>query len=331
MTKVLFVLKRRVNYGNSFGLHNSCKFIVNFLNKSGIPSKVVEVIDNNCIDKAVHEYQPSHVIIEALWVVPEKFPVLMKLHPKIKWFVRLHSNLPFLANEGVAIEWIKAYKKIPNLYVCGNSSKLKEELDNALNIKTVYLPNIYFPNEVPKTKHPHEKPFLDFACFGAIRPLKNTLIQAFAAVNYADSVDKILRFHVNSRTEQQGENVIRNLKALFWGSKHRLIIHDWEGHYEFLTLIAKMDLGLQVSLTESFNIVAADFAVLDVPIVGSPEIPWLSSFYKANPTDIKDIENKISFAMFWKIISLQRVNRSHLSAWNREAKKVWLNFLGKQS
>ena len=34
------------------------------------------VVDNNGIDKEITEYKPTHVFIEGLWVVPEKFDVL---------------------------------------------------------------------------------------------------------------------------------------------------------------------------------------------------------------------------------------------------------------
>jgi hypothetical protein len=109
--RVLFVLKRH-GYGPSFGLMNSCQFIAEALRNRGVEAKVVEVIDNNFIDREVHQYKPTHVIIEALWVVPEKFPELLRLHPNIKWGVRIHSNMPFISGEGMAIKWLKGYLKI---------------------------------------------------------------------------------------------------------------------------------------------------------------------------------------------------------------------------
>jgi hypothetical protein len=39
-------------------------------------SNIVVVLDNNEIDKYVTKYKPTHVIIEALWVVPTKFHIL---------------------------------------------------------------------------------------------------------------------------------------------------------------------------------------------------------------------------------------------------------------
>src|SRR5579859_1853438 len=111
--RLLFVMKRRCGYWGghdlSSGLKNSVRFIVDMLVSLGIEAKAVEVVDNNGIDREVTAYQPTHVIIEALFVLPSKFDVLKPLHPQVKWIVRLHSEIPFLAGEGMAMEWILGY------------------------------------------------------------------------------------------------------------------------------------------------------------------------------------------------------------------------------
>ena len=91
--KVLFILKKRKSSHSNYsvvssGLFNSANFVSDMLNKNGIESHLVEVIDNNCIDREVTQYKPTHVIIEALWVVPSKFEVLTKLHPNVEWIIR---------------------------------------------------------------------------------------------------------------------------------------------------------------------------------------------------------------------------------------------------
>jgi hypothetical protein len=59
-----------------------------------------------------------------------------------------------------------------------------------------------------------EDQFLDVACFGAIRPLKNQLMQGVSAIRCAESIHKTLRFHINaSRAEQKGDNVLKNLRG----------------------------------------------------------------------------------------------------------------------
>ena len=49
----------------------------------------------------------------------------------------------------------------------------------------------------------------------------------------------------------------KNLESLFARGKHALITHRWSPHDEFIEVVRQMDLGLQVSLSESYNIVAA--------------------------------------------------------------------------
>ena len=72
-----------------------------------IVASFVQVVDNNDIDREIVKFQPTVVIIEAFWVVPDKFDILKILHPKVVLVVRNHSEIPFLANEGVAFEWLQ--------------------------------------------------------------------------------------------------------------------------------------------------------------------------------------------------------------------------------
>ncbi len=336
--RVLFICKLRpARYGASYGLLNSCRFLCNALNSMGVDADLVEVIDNNHIDRVVHKYKPTHVFIEALWVVPEKFDILIPLHPTVQWYVRLHSNIPFLANEGMAIEWLQRYnilqKRCDHFKIAANSEEMVFELKSGINADVVYSPNIYQPHKtdemshwgIPKDKDPN---IFDVASFGAIRPLKNQLMQAVAAIAFAEKLNKPLRFHINySRIENNGENVHKNLQALFKNTNNELVEHDWMPHEDFMKLILSMDLGLQVSFTETFNIVCSDFVHLNIPIVGSPEIKWLNPLYQANPTDLKSIIRHMWIAWNGKKIDLQLVNKHSLEKYNHAAKKEWKHIL----
>ncbi len=149
--RILFICKKRSTYGVSYGLLNSCRFLCNALEKMGNDAKIVQVNDNNDIDREVSMYRPTHVFIEALWVVPSKFEVLIPLHPKVKWYVRLHSNTPFISSEGIAIEWLAGYnklvKKFPQFHIACNAEKLKTDLELSLGIHAIYAPNIYMPQK----------------------------------------------------------------------------------------------------------------------------------------------------------------------------------------
>jgi len=338
MPKILFICKQRPSgYGASYGLLNSCRFLCNALHRLGVNAKLVEVIDNNSIDREVTLYKPTHVFIEALWVVPEKFDILIPLHKKVQWYVRLHSNTPFIANEGVAIDWIRKYallqKKYSQFHIAPNSIKMVTDLNQSLGIDTMYAPNIYIPEngtkgDIDAIDFKKSNDFIDIGCFGAIRPLKNQLIQAMAALAFAKENGKKLRFHINgSRIEQKGDNVYKNIVALFEGTEHQLIEHGWMSHNTFVDLIRKMDYGLQVSFSETFNIVAADFVYNNVPIVGSEEIEWMNSLYQANPTDINSIVNHLWFAKMGKKMRLQLLNNIGLDWYNSKATTAWVNLL----
>lgn len=148
---ILFVLKRRMGYGHSYGagyssgLMNSAKFVSDMLVKNNVRSKVVEVIDGNGVDRELFIYKPKVAIIEALYVTPKKMEELQRLHPKVKFIVRVHSEIPFLAIDGIAIEWIKEYL-VQGIFVSFNSSRTNRDFINLYPFaekQIIYLPNYY--------------------------------------------------------------------------------------------------------------------------------------------------------------------------------------------
>jgi hypothetical protein len=334
-TKLLFICKRReISYGTdtygtttlSSGLLNSARLVVEMLQQNGIRSKLVQVTDNNDIDREVTQYRPTVVIIEALWVIPSKFEVLCRLHPNVTWVIRLHSEIPFLANEGMAFEWLYGYKKFyPNVQIGGNSKRLNKELHHLLDIPILYMPN-YYEVDFDYTGHRQEdEDIVNVGCFGAIRPLKNQLIQAVAAIRFADSIDKTLRFHINSnRVECKGEPIQRNLQDLFVNTEHELVEVPWLDHPEFIEYIKEnIDLGLQVSFTETFNIVAADLVNCNIPLVVSDEVGWSFPLFQANPTSTHSIVNTLHFVWNMRKLKLQFLNKLGLAINGLKSIETW--------
>jgi len=329
--RILFILKKRQVYSETeaeystvhSGLYNSANFVNQMFQGTKFESKLVEVVDNNQIDKEVSIYRPDIVIIEALWVVPEKFDVLTQLHPDVKWVVRLHSETAFLANEGVAMEWLKKYDTKPNVFISSNSKYLISAFKDVLKSEVSYTPNYYPTDSIFGYKSIKNKNKLIVGCFGAIRPLKNQFTQAIAAIKYAENENLILEFHMNAaRVEQNGQNPLKNIKALFERTRHKLVLHDWLSHDDFLRLVSKMDIGLQVSLTETYNIVTADFIRMGVPIVTSDEMNIVSGFSHASTKDIDNIIKVIRFNLaFNPILSL--INKIKLKCSSYRAKKEW--------
>lgn len=338
MKKILFILKKKHIYSDetystvNSGLYNSAMFVNDMLIKNKVDSTLVQVVDNNEIDKYCHQIKPDVVIIEALWVTPSKFEILQKLHPNITWVIRLHSELPFLANEGIAIEWLKEYVKYDNVVISANSEYLIQALEPYLKTKIVYTPNYYkvAPFGYNCNVYDYDTNVINIGLFGAVRPLKNTLTQAVAAINYADKHGKKLKLHINSvRIEQKGENVLKNLRALFVDTEHELIEHGWLSHRHFLELISRMDLCMQISLSETYNIVAADSINVNVPIVASKEITFvnpLSSVSSNKDTDM--MVRKMEVTLRFKLLTTF-LNKVMLRFNSCRAQRIWLEFVKK--
>ena len=334
--KALFIVKRNNGYGASCagyskevmsGLWNSARFVVSNLNHYGLHTKVVDVVDNNDIDREVTRYKPNIVFIEALWVVPEKVKILMVLHPKVKWVVRIHSNTPFLANEGNAVAWIKAYSEL-GVVIAPNAEHMQEDLDVILGGRgiTPLLPNCYkFPPRPLKCGEWDWDGVLRIGCFGSLRPMKNQLIQAVAAIDAANRLGYPMEFHINaSRHEQNGCNVLKNIRALYKDSGYTLVEHQWLPRVDFLEVLAKMNLSMQVSFSETFNIVTADSVSQLIPVIVSSEIDWVP-FAKVVPTtDAKGIAQGIVDASFNQAVE---GNWRSLYQYNQAAVNAWLDYL----
>jgi hypothetical protein len=285
---ILFIIKKFYEYNGyaqvTNGLKTSAGFVVDMLKREGHKARLVEAIDGNCIDRLVTEFKPRIVILEALWATPEKLKELKHLHPHVRWVVRIHSETAFLGMEGISLEWLAAYLKL-GVEVAFNSAQTREDFE-AIG-KSLYLPNWY---PVRSLRYKHERnddcsDIVNIGCFGAIRPLKNQLEQALAAIRYARHKGKKLRFHMNgTRQEQGGNQNLKSIEAAIKATGDELVLHPWLEHEEFLELVQKMDFCLQVSISESFNLVSADAVSLGVPLIGSAAIRWLPVRSQA-PTD----------------------------------------------
>lgn len=351
-TKILFILKQREDSSNtsysgslSTGLWNSSRLVNDMLNTKDIISSMEIAVDNNDIDRLVTKHRPTDVIIEALWVVPSKFAELTRLHPTINWYIRMHSETPFISNEGIAHEWLGQYLKYPNVKISVNSPKFLKEMyfilgktyPEILDIteRVIYLPNYYPVNEKSLKKnrittyYKDSLEYIDIGCFGATRPLKNQLIQAHAALRFATSINKKLRFHINSnRVESKGDSILKNMVSLFKNMEqygHELVLHPWLPHTEFLKVIKTLDIGMQISFSETFNIVMADFVVSGIPVLASTEVPWLQKDSTTITTDEPIIFEKLLYVWRHRDI-LTKLNKQNLAYYSMISSNIWVDY-----
>lgn len=330
--RVLFICKINECYGKesyfrrSSGLYNSTQFIVQGLKAKGVHAHIVEVVDNNDIDREVYKFKPHLCVIEALWVVPEKFDVLKKLHPNTQWLIHLHSNMPFLALEGMAMDWI--FKcRAKGVEFIANSPESFRALSCVLpEDDLAYLPNVYIPAFRPKPRRPDDGN-IHIGCFGAVRPMKNHLLQALAAIRFASESGKFLFFHINAtRLELMGGAVLKNLVALFDNCvAAELVHHDWFEPKDFIHHLGKLDLGMQVSLTETFNVVSADYVTAGLPMVVSKEVKWASDWSKCADDDVDSVVEAMGRVLRTPLLTWW--NQKLLMRHSLAAQEAWFEFV----
>ena len=177
---------------------------------------------------------------------------------------------------------------------------------------------------------------LHIGCFGAIRNLKNHVNQALASIRTADYHDLTLYFHVNAtRSEGPGsESLLKNLRAIFKDTDHTLVEHPWLKHKELLELMPTMDILVQASLTETFNITCADAVITGVPVVASAQVDWLHNSYSKvpNPNDMTDIFLALNQILtlepekYEKLLDQQLIS---LNKYNDKSREIWLAWVYK--
>lgn len=292
---------------------------------------IVEVIANyDAIGGEITSNNPDIVILEAVWVTPDQVKALISQFPTVVFITRVHSEAPFLSHENNAVKFIKQLVVIPNSYVAFNSYETEREFFT-LGITPVYLPNIYEDvYYAPVTSAPFSGNQLIVGCFGSIRPMKNQLLQAMMAAAFCKIHGLKLFFHMNtSRVEQQGGCVLGNIQALFAGTDSVLVEHQWLNRKEFLELVASMDLMMQLSFNESFNIVAADAVLMGIPIVVSDTIDWMPKESRAAVDNMEDILAKMDRVLKRRhravrdnISALEKHNEASVNAWSKFLKSI---------
>ena len=343
MSKVLFLLRQSNNYqysndedvdnyNNNYyssGLFNSVQYLVKLLTSLNIDVSYEEVFDSNSIDRVVTKLKSTLVILEALWVPPSKLTVLSKLHKNITWVVRIHSELPFLANDSIALDWMKQYENIDNVILAVNSDRMVKDFQTILKKDLTYLPNYYVLDDFV-VKKLNKRDEINIGCFGAVRPLKNQLLQAVSAIKFANQRNLKLNFYMNgSRQENNGTPVLNNIRNLFKGTNHNLIEIQWLEHNNFLTFLNNnIDIGLQVSFSETFNIVSADFIYCGIPIVVSEEIKFITRQFKVKSTSVDNIVKKLNFIYDFDYVSFQALNYFKLKEFLTKVEKIWTKFVG---
>lgn len=270
------------------------------LKENGVNVSVFPVRHNVDVIKSIDDYKKehghdlTHVVISAPWLTVFDLKAILNRYPKIKFVILSHSNVGFLQADPWGVDLLRHYieltKTYSNLEVGGNSFKFVAWLDIAYRYNSILLPNLYPLGDRPVLKHHHHHPVVKIGIFGAPRAEKNLMTAAAAAIVIQRELGVPVEVHLNTGGEAQKSRVVDAIEQMYKNLDGlTLIEHNWMYWNDFIKLIADMDIMLQPSYTESFNMVTADGISVGVPTVVSEAIYWAPNSWKAEVDDALDI------------------------------------------
>jgi len=275
---------------------------------------------------------PTHVVIMAPWIPTFDLQAnLIFKFPQIQFVVVCHSNVGFLQADPQAItnfrQALDQERASMNFFAAGNAQLFCNWIKAAYSQPCTWIPNLYFLEyAAPIHRRPWSGGTLRIGAFGAVRPLKNTLNAAAAALELANSYNTPIELHISVGRIEGGATVVKALDAMLTGSPHLTLIKDeWHQWPQFRAIVRSMNLLMQPSFTESFNMVTADGAAESIPSVVSDAIDWAPDSWKAEMDDANNIakvaKNLLSDPQSGPegFYALQAHNAAGLVAW-----KSWL-------
>jgi hypothetical protein len=157
--------------------------------------------------------------------------------------------------------------------------------------------------------------------------MKNQLSQAIAAMQFARQRKQKLMFHLNTtRIEAHGKGAYQNLMQLFLHAEEDMQMSPdgWIAPDEFPSHIGRMDIHMQVSLTETFNVVTADAIMAHVPVVVSECIDWVSPKCRVRSNYTSDIVKTMNEVLADE--SLLEENKQRLCEYKANAEQQWKDY-----
>jgi len=328
----------KVHHPNAchIGLGVTANNTANFLNKYNIPAIAVSVIDGYDLRDGLIDNRwgnVTHVVMCAPFFDTQFLHNLCLKFPDIRFTITYHSNAGFLGVDqwamGVIGEQITEQSLCSNFNVSVNSKKFANVLNKIYDTQPInVLPNLYTLNSntiYPVKKKWTNRKILKIGTFCAIRSLKNIPTAAFAAAILCKKYGITVEFCIMKGREEDilAEKIVNGIERLFSHIPNlRLVQYGWREWNAFRDeVVSEMDILIQTSFTESFNIVTADGIYCGIPSVVGEAIDWIPNYWKANVDDAADVARVAEKLMFTD--STSDDGYAKLVDHNNEALELW--------
>lgn len=288
MTDMTMFLKR-LPYES--GVLVSVRHLEAVLHAAGMPAHLVLYDDDADLLAQAQHTKSQCLDLQVPSFSDDTMAAIMQLGKRI--VLSIHSTLCNLqAEEGVYARLISWGHRYPGLRLTCPSAREVKGMNALLPIRCFYLPNTYACRTEEQVVQKSIEARLRrvrrrVSIFCAYRPLKNIVAQIAAVALAAQEIP--LELHL---LEGPGHNVLyRTVQALTAELPFPVVYHASMTNEACRELAGEMDLGLQVSLSETFSYVACEHMMGGVPVIGSASVPYAALI--ADYSDVIDIAEKI--------------------------------------
>lgn len=304
------------------------------LNTHGINTSIYPIVSIADLKKQIAaDSTVTHVVISAPWILSGDLQALMFAFPKITFAVNCHSNTAFLQADTRGVKLLREYIDVEqgglNFHVAGNSKKFVRWLRAAYQCPVAYLPNMYYLDYSQIPNRPiYNGGILRVGAFGATRPQKNLMAAAGATLELSQTMKVDTEFYVSAgRTEGGGNTILNSVREMLVGIPGITLKElGWASWPQFRDLVRRMHVLMQVSYTESFNMITADGVAEGVPSVVSDAIEWTPEYWQAYMDKTSDIARVAR-----QLIYDPRAPHDglvHLEQHNQESFDAWASYVG---
>lgn len=306
------------------------------LQAHGIRASVMPIVDSKDLrSKLAADSTITHVVISAPWIPTPELSQLCLDFPLTRFSVNCHSNVAFLQADTNGVKLLREYiameRGMMNFSVAGNSRKFVRWVREAFLSPCEYLPNMYFldysVSHVRKAAI-YNGGILRIGAFGATRPQKNLMTAAGTALEISRDLKTDVEFWVSGGRTEGGGNTILNAIRQLLQNQPGIVLKElsWAGWAEFRQIVGRMHLLLQISSTESFNMVTADGVAEGVPSVVSEAIDWAPKHWMSHIDDVGDAARIGRQLIFDPLAAIDGIQ--HLEVHNNDGFRSWIRFLG---
>lgn len=252
---------------------------------------------------ALSKLKPDVVIVSAL-AVPFGALSVVASAAACPVICDTHSDFSYLAMESLnTLEKFGLYCRTAQDDMAIVMASPREQ--TALMVKAaignaIHLPNPYvLPSEMPKRRSIGEH--LHVGLMSRYSSVKNMPGQLFVLSIFAQQHKNIIIHLLNN------PDIVRIVKPI--PCLRSVVYHKWTDVLSFRQSMDIVDIGMQVSFSETFNYVSLDHACCGAPCLCCPDIEHVQSKLRVPPTDYKAMLHSLG----WCVDNYERASKEALS------------------